>query len=67
MASAKKTVTLTLSGEEAVTLCAILGHVGGDPVASGRRHADSILDALNKVAVDSVGAMVGEITFADRQ
>lgn len=42
-------VTLELSVDEAKTIAAVLGNVGGDPLKSARRHADSIARALSRV------------------
>ena len=40
------TVTLVLSGEEADTLLAILGRVGGSSVLSRRKHAAAMFNTL---------------------
>jgi hypothetical protein len=66
MASAKKSfktvetitgVTLSLTLEEARTLAAVYGRVGGDPDRSPRKHADSVLDALADVGIVGRGAL----------
>ena len=41
-------VTLRVSEAEAKALAAILGAVGGDPVNSSRKHADSVARALRE-------------------
>jgi hypothetical protein len=47
-------VVLELSPEEAKMLSAVMAGVGGDPVKSPRRHADSILSALANAGVGPV-------------
>ena len=57
MAKASKTekivseVSITLSGDEANTLCDILDRVGGCPDTSRRAHADAILWALKRLNI----------------
>jgi hypothetical protein len=78
MATAKKTdetykVKLTLTKAEAETLHIILGLVGGNPVNSPRKYADSIQEALDKIGVTNSVSMEygsngldrtnGDITF----
>ena len=46
-----KTVTLTMSYEEARCLRAVCGAVGGHPVLSQRKHGDTILRALNEIGL----------------
>lgn len=46
-------VVLTLTEDEARTLRAILGHIGGDERLSPRRHADEIAAALGKAGFNN--------------
>jgi hypothetical protein len=48
-----KQVTLILTDAEAQTLADILGMIGGNPVTTRRKHADSIDNALSSVGFDS--------------
>jgi hypothetical protein len=75
--SVKKTVTvmedavsLLLSKEEAETLRSIFRKIGGSPVNSPRKHADSIDDALQGAGIASMSARIqgghtNSIYFAD--
>jgi hypothetical protein len=45
------TFTLTLSAEEAETLAAVMGTVGGDCELSARKHTDAVLRALEAAGV----------------
>ena len=68
----KVEVVLTLSKEEAETLLAILGRVGGSPVTSRRKYAQSIFYALGDLSLNYNSAgepdlrAVGSLWFADR-
>jgi len=47
-------VTLTLNHNEAETLLALTGKIGGDPNTSRRRFIDSIRHALREAGVNAV-------------
>lgn len=46
---AQETVTLRLDQDEAATIAAILGHIGGIPETSGRKHTEAVSKALREV------------------
>ncbi len=48
-----KQVTLTLTEAEAQTLADILGMIGGHPLTTRRKYAESISDALHSVGFDN--------------
>ena len=68
----KVEVVLTLSKDEAETLLAILGRVGGSPVNSRRKYAQSIFYALGDLSLDENPSGTpdlvshGSLHFADR-
>lgn len=64
------TITLTLDETEAETLAAILGKVGGEERRSCRKHASSILRALESRGVQWFGRSIihslsGNLKFAE--
>lgn len=48
-----ESVTLTLNLNEINTLMFILRRIGGDPAFTPRKHADSIVQAINSALLDS--------------
>lgn len=46
MAIVKPTITMELTIEEAQALTDVLASVGGNPLASRRRHTDAVYEAL---------------------
>lgn len=63
-----KTITLTLTEEEAQTLAEVLGVVSGHPEHSRRKYCDEVTRALNEVGVESQCATDknGGIAFHNR-
>jgi len=57
---------LNLTPEEAGALLDILYKIGGSPTRSGRKHADSIFDALLKAGAERAqNPATGSINFLD--
>jgi hypothetical protein len=68
---ASATVLLCLTQAEAETIAAMLQFVGGSPKTSRRRHAESVVTALNNIGVrldvsDVDRTKVGSIHFKNR-
>lgn len=65
----KPDVQLTLTHDEAYSLCKMVNSIGGDVISTRRKHADNIAEALEKVGISSLSdeymsiRSTGSITF----